>query len=320
MLIKRTRGWEIPERDATPEWAYSRRHVLAAGAGLAASSLVSPLDAAAQTPADPNAALYPAMRNMRYRVDRDITEEKIATTYNNYYEFGTSKTIWQAAQKLPLRPWQVKIEGLVESPRTVDFDDIMKAMKLEERVYRFRCVEAWAMTVPWTGFPLASFVEWCKPLSGAKYLQMETFSNPAVASGQRASWYPWPYTEGLAIDEAMNELAFIATGIYGKPVPAQQGAPLRLITPWKYGFKQAKALVRFVFTDKRPSTFWQTLGEREYGFWANINPKVPHPRWSQASEELIGAGGKRVPTQIFNGYGDFVASLYDNRQNERLWA
>jgi methionine sulfoxide reductase catalytic subunit len=320
MLIKRTRGWEIPERDATPESVYSRRHVLAAGAGLAAGAIASAAHAQAPVGEDPTSGLYPAMRNMRYRVEREITEERIATTYNNFYEFGTSKTIWQAAQKLPIRPWQVKIEGLVENPRTVDVDDIFKAMKLEERVYRFRCVEAWAMTVPWSGFPLAAFVEWCKPLSAAKYVQMETFNNPAVAPGQRATWYPWPYTEGLTIDEATNELAFIATGIYGKPIPRQHGAPLRLITPWKYGFKSVKSLVRFVFTDKQPKTFWETLAEKEYGFWANVNPKVPHPRWSQATEELIGKGGQRVPTQLFNGYGDFVAPLYADRQNERLWA
>jgi sulfoxide reductase catalytic subunit YedY len=193
-------------------------------------------------------------------------------------------------------------------------------MTLEERVYRFRCVEAWAMTVPWTGFSLASLVEWCKPLSSAKYLQMETFQMPNVAPGQRASWYPWPYTEGLALDEATNELAFIATGIYGKPMPRQNGAPLRLVVPWKYGFKSVKSLVKFKFTDQRPKTFWLELGEREYGFWANVNPRVAHPRWSQASEELIGKNGARVPSQLFNGYGEFVASLYENRQNERLWA
>jgi sulfoxide reductase catalytic subunit YedY len=321
MLIKKTRGWEIAERDATPEHVYSRRHVLAAGAGLAAAaSLAAPGMAQAPAADDPTAGLYPATRNMRYRVDRDLSEEKIATTYNNFYEFGTSKNIWQPAQRLPLRPWQVSIEGLVEQPRTVDVDDIFKAMKLEERVYRFRCVEAWAMTVPWTGFPLASLVEWCKPLGSAKYLEMQTFSKPEVAPGQRATWYPWPYTEGLALDEATNELAFIATGIYGKPMPRQNGAPLRLIVPWKYGFKSAKSLVRFKFTETRPKTFWLELGEREYGFWANINPKVAHPRWSQASEELIGMGGKRVPTQLFNGYADFVAPLYENRQTERLWA
>jgi methionine sulfoxide reductase catalytic subunit len=317
MLIRRPRGWEIPERDATPEALWTRRRMLGAGAGAIAGGLLGGRGAIAQE--DPSAGLYPAMRNMRYRVDRELTDEKDATTYNNFYEFGTSKTIWRAAEKLPIRPWQVRIEGMVEQPRTVGFDDILKAMTLEERVYRFRCVEAWAMTVPWSGFSLKQFVEWCKPNSGAKYVVMQTFQNPSVASGQRASWYPWPYTEGLTIDEATNELAFIATGLYGKPIPRQNGAPLRLVTPWKYGFKGVKSIVRFNFTDQRPKTFWEQLQASEYGFWANVNPRVAHPRWSQASEELIGTG-KRVPTQLFNGYADYVADLYTNRQDERLWA
>ncbi len=317
MLIRRPRGWEIPERDATPEALWTRRRTLGAGLGAIAGGLLGGRNAIAQE--DPSAGMYPAMRNMRYRVDRELTAENDATTYNNFYEFGTSKTIWRAAEKLPIRPWQVRIEGMVEQPRTVDFDDILKAMTLEERVYRFRCVEAWAMTVPWSGFALKQFVEWCKPTSSAKYVVMQTFQNPSVASGQRASWYPWPYTEGLTIDEATNELAFIATGLYGKPIPRQNGAPLRLVTPWKYGFKGVKSIVRFNFTDQRPKTFWEQLQASEYGFWANVNPRVAHPRWSQASEELIGTG-KRVPTQLFNGYGDYVADLYTNRQDERLWA
>lgn len=317
MLIRRPRGWEIPERDATPEALWTRRRTLGAGLGAIAGGLLGGRNAIAQE--DPSAGLYPAMRNMRYRVDRELSAENDATTFNNFYEFGTSKTIWRAAEKLPIRPWQVRIDGMVEQPRTVDFDDVLKAMTLEERVYRFRCVEAWAMTVPWSGFALKQFVEWCKPTSSAKYVVMQTFQNPSVATGQRASWYPWPYTEGLTIDEATNELAFIATGLYGKPIPRQNGAPLRLVTPWKYGFKGVKSIVRFSFTDQRPKTFWEQLQASEYGFWANVNPRVAHPRWSQASEELIGTG-KRVPTQLFNGYGDYVADLYTNRQDERLWA
>jgi len=317
MLIRRPRGWEIPERDATPEALWTRRRTLGAGLGAIAGGLLGGRNAIAQE--DPSAGMYPAMRNMRYRVDRELSAENDATTFNNFYEFGTSKTIWRAAEKMPIRPWQVRIEGMVEQPRTVDFDDILKAMTLEERVYRFRCVEAWAMTVPWSGFSLKQFVEWCKPTSSAKYVVMQTFQNPSVATGQRASWYPWPYTEGLTIDEATNELAFIATGLYGKPIPRQNGAPLRLVTPWKYGFKGVKSIVRFNFTDQRPKTFWEQLQASEYGFWANVNPKVSHPRWSQASEEVVGTG-KRVPTQLFNGYSDFVADLYTNRQDERLWA
>jgi len=317
MLIRRPRGWEIPERETTPEALWTRRRTLGAGLGAIAGGLLGGRNAIAQE--DPSAGMYPAMRNMRYRVDRELSAENDATTFNNFYEFGTSKTIWRAAEKMPIRPWQVRIEGMVEQPRTVDFDDILKAMTLEERVYRFRCVEAWAMTVPWSGFSLKQFVEWCKPTSSAKYVVMQTFQNPSVATGQRATWYPWPYTEGLTIDEATNELAFIATGLYGKPIPRQNGAPLRLVTPWKYGFKGVKSIVRFQFTDQRPKTFWEQLQASEYGFWANVNPKVSHPRWSQASEEVVGTG-KRVPTQLFNGYADYVADLYTNRQDERLWA
>lgn len=175
------------------------------------------------------------------------------------------------------------------------------------------------MAVPWTGFPMRDLVAWAKPLSSAKYVRMETFMNPGIASGQKAAWYPWPYVEGLTIEEASNELTLLATGIYGKPLPKQMGAPIRLVTPWKYGFKSIKSVVRFNFTDERPRSFWERIQSMEYGFWANVNPRVPHPRWSQATEELIGTGGTRVPTQLFNGYGDFVASLYTGKDDERLW-
>jgi sulfoxide reductase catalytic subunit YedY len=331
MLIRRTRGWEIPESQVTPENAFlARRRLLGAGAaGIGALALQGQSwfglggggeqklpDFAA---GDPSLPLYPAQRSMRYRVDRDLTEEKNAVTYNNFYEFGSSKNIWQSAQKLPIRPWEIRIDGMVEQPRTVGIDDLLKALPLEERVYRFRCVEAWAMTVPWTGIPMRRFVEFAKPLGGAKYIRMETFKNPEVASGQRASWYPWPYVEGLAIDEATNELALLGTGVYGKPMPRQMGAPIRLVVPWKYGFKNIKSVVRFTFTQERPKSFWEELQAAEYGFWANVNPKVPHPRWSQATEELIGQNGTRVPTQIFNGYADFVADLYTGREAEKLW-
>lgn len=176
------------------------------------------------------------------------------------------------------------------------------------------------MAVPWSGFPLKALVDLARPLGSAKFLRLETFNNPDVAEGQRAVWYPWPYVEGLADFEARNDLAFIVTGIYGKPLPKQMGAPIRLVVPWKYGFKSVKAIVRFVFTDQRPKSFWEAIQAQEYGFWANVNPKVPHPRWSQASEELIGTSGSRVPTQLFNGYAEYVAHLYADKQNERLWA
>jgi methionine sulfoxide reductase catalytic subunit len=340
MAIRRKKGWEIPESSATPEAAFfARRRVVmggiagaaavGAGAGLwmfggrgmGESNATEPqLAQAPAQAADPSAGLYPAMRNMRYRLDREITEEKTSTTYNNFYEFGSSKTIWQAAQKLPIRPWEIRIDGMVEKPRTVGIDDLLKAMTLEERLYRHRCVEAWAMAVPWTGFAMKDFIAFAAPLSSAKYVRMETFHDAAIAPGQKAGWYPWPYVEGLTIDEATNDLTLLATGIYGKPIPKQMGAPLRLVVPWKYGFKSLKSIVRFNFTDQRPKTFWEAIQASEYGFWANVNPKVSHPRWSQASEELIGTGGKRVPTQLFNGYAEFVADLYANRQSERLWA
>jgi len=323
MLIKRKKGWEIPESQATPEAVFrNRRQFMTMSAGalaLGSSYLSASQEVGAAEAADPSAGLYPAQRNMRYRLDRDITAEKAATTYNNYYEFGSSKNIWEAAQKLPIRPWEIKIDGMVEKSMTLGIDDLLKQVQLEERVYRHRCVEAWAMAVPWTGFPMKRIMEIAKPLASAKYVQMETFNRPDVAPAMKASFYPWPYVEGLTIEEANNDLAFIGTGIYGKPMPKQMGAPIRLVTPWKYGFKSVKSIVRFNFTDKRPKTFWEALQSSEYGFWANVNPKVPHPRWSQATEEVLGSNGNRVPTQLFNGYGEFVADLYTDKQNEKLF-
>jgi len=323
MHVIRRRGWEIPERLATPEHLFfSRRQVLAA-AGAAAVAL-APRLALAQRIADlpdPSAKLYPAKRNEKYLLDRPITEERFNLDYNNFYEFGSSKLIAKAAQALPLRPWTVKLDGMVEKPIEIGIDDLLRAMPLEERLYRHRCVEAWSMTIPWSGFPFAKLVELAKPLSSAKYVRMETFLNAKVASGQRQTWYPWPYVEGLTIAEATNELAFLVTGAYGKPVSKQMGAPLRLAVPWKYGFKSIKSIVRFSFTDKRPKSFWEALQSSEYGFWANVNPQVDHPRWSQATEEILGAGGMRLPTLKFNGYGDYVAHLYEGLDGkERLWA
>jgi sulfoxide reductase catalytic subunit YedY len=321
MHVIRRRGWEIPERLATPEHVFlNRRTFLAAGgAGVLA---LSPELALAQRLADlpePTANLYPASRNPKYVLDRPITDEKINTNYNNFYEFGSSKTIAKAAQALKLRPWTIKIDGMVEKPQEIGFDDLIRKMPLEERLYRHRCVEAWAMAIAWSGFPFAKLVELAKPLASAKYVRMETFLDSSVASGQRQTWYPWPYVEGLTMAEATNELAFLVTGAYGKPVPKQMGAPLRLAVPWKYGFKSIKSIRRFTFTDQRPKSFWEALQASEYGFWANVNPEVPHPRWSQATEELIGMGERR-PTMLFNGYGDYVAHIYKGLENERLYA
>lgn len=318
MLIKRPRGWELPERAATPETIYHDRRTLLAG--LPAMLLATQIPGLAHAAdADPTASLYPMKPNPKYGLDRPITPEKLATTYNNFYEFGSHKEIWREAQdRLKLRPWTVKLDGMVEKPIEIGVDDLLKQMPLEERLYRHRCVEAWAMAVPWSGFPLAALVAFAKPLGGAKYVEMRTFMDVKMAPAQRQSWYPWPYTEGLTIEEATNELAFIATGLYGKPIPAQNGAPLRLAVPWKYGFKSVKSIVSFTFTEKRPKSFWEVIQGQEYGFWANVNPDVPHPRWSQATERVLGAMEK-VPTQIYNGYGEYVAALYADKKGEKLF-
>lgn len=324
MLIKRRRGWEIAENEATPEAVFHdrRRIVQALAAGpllLATSGGLARATAALAQEADPSAGLYPVKQNPKYTVKLPLTPEEVATKYNNFYEYGSHKEIAKAAQELKLRPWTVKIDGMVEKPMEVGIDDLLKAMPLEERVYRLRCVEAWSMKVPWSGFPMKALVDYAKPLSAAKYVEMFTFVDAKMAPGQRSFWYPWPYNEGLTIAEATNELAFMVTGLYGKPVPKQNGAPLRLAVPWKYGFKSAKSLVRFTFTDKRPKSFWEQLQGSEYGFWANVNPQVSHPRWSQAMETDI-ATQEKIPTLLFNGYGDYVADIYKGLEKERLWA
>jgi sulfoxide reductase catalytic subunit YedY len=317
MLIKRRHGWELGENQATPEAAYLQRRSLVKAMGLGAAALALPAVASAQDK-DPSAALYPAKRNDKYGVPTPMTAEKLATTYNNFYEFGTDKSIWRDAQKLEVRPWTIKVSGLVEKPFEIGIDDLLAKVQLEERVYRHRCVETWSMIVPWSGFPMRSLVELCKPTSGAKFVVMKTLSKPAVMREQRDPLYPWPYTEGLAMDEAMNDLTFIATGLYGKPIHKQNGAPLRLVAPWKYGFKNVKSIVSVEFSDKRPVSFWEKLQASEYGFWANVNPQVPHPRWSQATEKPLGSDN-RIPTLLYNGYGEFVAGLYADRKAEKLF-
>jgi sulfoxide reductase catalytic subunit YedY len=323
MNVIRRRGWEIPDRFATPEHlAFSRRTVLT---GAASALALAPYAANAQRLTDvanlpdPSADLYPAKRNEKYALDRPITDEKVNGSYNNFYEFGTSKNVTTAAQALTTRPWTVKIEGMVEKPMEVGIDDLIRKLTLEERTYRHRCVEAWGMAIAWTGFPFAKLVEFARPLGSAQYVRMETFLDKKMAPGQRQPWYPWPYVEGVTMAEATNELAFLVTGAYGHPLARQHGAPLRLALPWKYGFKSIKSIVSFNFTDKRPRGMWEALQPSEYGFWANVNPQVPHPRWSQASEEIIGTGERR-PTLLFNGYGEYVADLYKGLDSERLWA
>jgi sulfoxide reductase catalytic subunit YedY len=314
MNIHRRRGWEIPASETTPEAIFLDRRAFVAGSAAALSAFALPRRARADTP-DPNAALYPAKRNPAYTLDRDVTPEAVNLRYNNFYEFTTSKHV--DASPLKTRPWTVTLDGLVEKTQTLDLDDLIKSIGLEERLYRHRCVEAWSMAIPWTGFPLSALVAKAKPLASAKYVQFASFLDKDVAPGQR-QFMPWPYIEGLTMAEATNDLAFMVTGAYGKPVAKVQGAPIRLATPWKYGFKSAKSIVKVSFVADRPQTFWEELGPDEYGFWANVNPAVPHPRWSQAKETFLTTGEQR-PTMLFNGYAEQVADLYKGLEKEPLY-
>jgi sulfoxide reductase catalytic subunit YedY len=321
MLIRRPARWALPEREATSESVFlSRRQLLGGSAGLIAASVAMPAVARARPDEAPDIAaeLYPAKRNDAYELDRPLTEKRYALTYNNFYEFGSHKEIWRRAQDLKVRPWTVKIDGMVSNPMELDVEDLIRKLPIEERLYRHRCVEAWSMTVPWSGFALKELVKLAAPQAGAKYLRMETFMDPKTARGQRQRWYPWPYVEGLRLDEATNDLAFVATGVYGKPIVKQMGAPLRLAAPWKYGFKSIKSLVRFTFTDEQPKSFWEVLLGREYGFYANVNPKVDHPRWSQATERVLGTDTK-VPTLLYNGYAEEVAGMYANMDQTKIF-
>jgi sulfoxide reductase catalytic subunit YedY len=246
--------------------------------------------------------------------ERALTERTAAASYNNFYEFDpSSKTIWHLTEKYEPFPMTIEIDGLVEKPFTIGVEDLIKEFGLEERLYRFRCVEAWSMTIPWTGFPLAKLIERCKPLSKATHVSFVSLNRPKQMPGiAKSPWYPWPYYEGLRMDEATNELAFIATGAYGEPLPKQHGSPFRLVIPWKYGYKGPKAVEKITFTDKQPKTFWNDLHPQEYSFLSNVNPNVPHPRWSQASERFIRdvEDVRRIPSQLFNGYADSVGEMY----------
>ena len=304
MFIHRRRGWEVPENQVTPEHLVKRRHAIMGGA--AGMMIANAVPALAQS-----AGKYPP--------GRPTTPETDATTYNNFYEFGDDKSIWRDAQKLPVSPWQIELAGMVAKPQKMDIADLLKLVQVEDRIYRHRCVETWAMTVPWTGFPLSALLNVAQPTASAKYVVFESAVLPRVMPGVRGSFYNWPYVEGLTMQEARNDLAFMVTGMYGKALPKQDGAPLRLHAPWKYGFKSGKSIVKITFTDTQPETFWHAMQPAEYGFWANVNPAVPHPRWSQATEKLLGTN-ERVPTVIWNGYGEWVAGMYADKSSERLFA
>ncbi len=278
-----------------------------ASGGLLAATLSQGADAA-----DGKAgSKWPAKRNADFNPGWTLTNEQVAGSYNNFYEFSLDKKITpELTPKFITAPWPIEITGLIGKPMTIDAAELASMFPIEERVYRFRCVEAWAMIVPWTGFSLSKLIEKVAPKAEAKFVRFETFNRPEQAPGmKRVAHYPWPYFEGLRLDEAMHPLTLVTTGIYGKPLPKQHGAPVRLVVPWKYGYKSIKSIVKIEFIAKQPTTFWETLAANEYPFESNVNPKFPHPRWSQAFERMIDTGD-RVRTQAYNGYGDQVAKLY----------
>lgn len=294
--------------DITPKADFlNRRQLMAGAAGI---TLAGGFAAGLATPA---AAALNAAKS-KWSTDAEPTALDDITSYNNFYEFGTGKgDPAQYAKALTTDPWSVEIGGLVNNPGSYALEDILKDMTLEERIYRFRCVEAWAMVIPWVGFQLSDLIAKADPQGNAKYVAFETLERPEEMHGQKNGSFPWPYVEGLRMDEAMHPLTILATGLYDEPLPNQNGAPLRLVVPWKYGFKSIKSIVKITLTEKEPPATWNLIGAQEYGFYSNVNPEVSHPRWSQASHRVIGGGlfAKKEPTQMFNGYGDDVASLYD---------
>ena len=310
-LIRHVRPTDPHSSEITPKAVFDgRRDFLkaAAAAGITAAIGI-PAQAAAPKRGEP----IPSVAKWPRSIADAPTDYKLATTYNNFYEFGLDKDEPALSSKdFKPRPWTVRIEGHVEKPGTYDLDDLVRPHQLEERVYRFRCVEAWSMVVPWVGVPLADVVKRLNPTSKAKYVAFETVYRPAEMPGQKLAVIKWPYVEGLRLDEAMNPLALLTVGMYGEWLPNQNGAPVRLVVPWKYGFKSGKSITRIVFTENQPVTSWALSQPREYGFYANVNPTVDHPRWSQAKERRIGDAffSPRHPTLPFNGYAEDVAQLY----------
>ena len=300
--------WHLAERHVTPEAAYRNRRKFLRELGLASGGLLAARTAfAAETK-----PLYPAKRNVAFSPpELKLSNERVFTTYNNFYEFSTDKeAVVDRVGKFITKPWPVKIHGLCEKPFTADAEELAATFGLEERVYRFRCVEAWGAVVPWTGFELRKLLEQVKPKPEAKFVKFVTAMRPEQMPGiARLRGYPWPYTEGLRIEEALHPLTMLVTGVYGKPLPKQNGAPIRLVVPWKYGYKSGKSLVEIEFTDKQPKTLWETLSPEEYPFESNVDPAVPHPRWSQATERQVDTGD-RIRTLPLNGYAAQVGGLY----------
>jgi sulfoxide reductase catalytic subunit YedY len=320
-LIKILPDWLISENEATSESVFMNRRQFVQKLGLAgigalalASGCTSPeekKEAVQQSIKQAKLKQINAIRNLDFSLDRPLTEEAIAATYNNFYEFSAGKDVYRFVDTFNPNPWTLEVTGLVAKPQKFAIEDLIAKMPIEERLYRHRCVETWAMAVPWIGFPLKALIALVEPKPQAKYVKMTTFFRPKEVKRQDLQSYPWPYTEGLTMAEAMNDLAILAVGIYGHELPRQHGAPIRLVVPWKYGFKSIKSIDRIEFTEQQPPTFWNTLVSNEYDFVANVNPNVPHPRWSQATETMLGTGERRR-TQPYNGYEKYVASIYKN--------
>lgn len=320
MLIKKKTGLEIPSSEITPKTLYqSRRQFMKSTALLAAGSLLAACspqfgagEEGGQTAVSTTTAPQPA--NASTPADElgdPANSYQDITSFNNYYEFTQDKqAVAAAAANYKTSPWEVEISGLVSNPGTFGMEDLLSQFDQEERIYRLRCVEGWSMVIPWSGFPLHKLLEKAEPTSAAKYVRFETVYDPDNMPGQKSPWFSWPYVEGLTIDEAMNDLTLMATGLYGEQLLPQNGAPIRLVVPWKYGFKSIKSIVKIELTDVQPTSLWMEAAPNEYGFYANVNPAVDHPRWSQATERRIGELSRR-PTLMFNGYEAQVAHLYE---------
>jgi methionine sulfoxide reductase catalytic subunit len=299
----------IRSAEITPEAVYLNRRQFMAGAALVAGGVLLAACAPKAPPA-PIPSEAAALKGQTDELGAALTAYDAVTGYNNYYEFTTDKQgVAPMSKDFKTRPWTVEVSGLVNQPRTYDIDELIKRFPVEERTYRLRCVEAWSMVIPWRGFPLNQLLKEADPTSAAKYVHFVSILDPKDMPGQGSPFYTWPYSEGLRLDEAMHDLTLMATGLYGKDLLPQNGAPLRVVVPWKYGFKSAKAIVKIELVADQPSTLWSDAAPNEYGFYSNVNPEVPHPRWSQDSERRIGESDRR-PTLMFNGYADQVASLY----------
>jgi sulfoxide reductase catalytic subunit YedY len=319
---------KINPSEITPEHIYmSRRRFIKTAGALAAGSLLLAacgIEGSTPTPApEPNPtatpilSVWPPLSASTDELGQGLTSFEAVANYNNFYEFTTSKEqVAKLAKDFRTFPWTVEVGGLVHKPRTFDVDDLLKFTQ-EERIYRLRCVEAWSMVIPWVGFPLSKLLNEVEPMSKAQYVRFQTLYDPEQMPGQKSSSYQWPYAEGLSMDEAMHDLAILATGLYGKPLLPQSGAPVRLVVPWKYGFKSIKSIVKIDLVEEMPVSLWMAAAPHEYGFYANVNPEVPHPRWSQATERRIGESG-RIETLLFNGYAEEVAHLY-NPLERREW-